>query len=154
MNNQKINFNKPYSRGFVFSLDALFSVFVLVVLLSSFSFLSARSLPQSLPQVDLQTKTNDLVVLLDKLGYISGMDSTNISNYINTTIASNLGWNATIEYYDHTGGVNGSFVLNQTLSLGENPNSDHLASATRIFVVQENFTVIHYGNILMTMWFK
>ena len=151
--NKKPN-GKYRRKAFVFSLDALFSVFVLIVIVDSFSFLSARTYPQSLSQVDLQTKTNDMVVLLDKLGYLSGMDGQNITIYANSTLGPTVGWRLDVEYFNYTGGSNGTFILHDALILGDNNSADDVASGTRIFVVSDNGSVLHYGRVHMLTWFK
>ena len=144
------------SRGFIFSIDALMSIMIMLIILSLVSFYSARSYPETFPLVNLQLKTNDMLVVLDKLGYFSSGDGNRISSFVNDSLHEGIGWQMTIEYYDASiNGTEVSFALNKTISLGtDNTKSADSASATRIFTVINASDLSHYGRVKLATWYR
>lgn len=142
-------------KGFVFSTDALLSVVVLLMTLASVSFYSARLYPSSLHQVNLQLKANDVLVILDKLGYLPRMDEQAIGLFVNSTLEGNIGWELSAEYYNYTGGTDGSFILDRTFTVGRgNDTSENVATSNRVFVVKDSTHVIYYGRAILKTWMQ
>lgn len=140
---------------FVFSTDALLAVFVLLATIASISFYSARLYPSSLSEVTLQLKANDMLIVLDKLGYLAHMDRQAIESFVNGTLEPGIGWELNAEYYNYTGGKNGSFVLDKTLTAGSGGSmSESVATTNRVFIVSDNTSVIYYGRAILKTWVK
>lgn len=147
-----MNKSRQKHYGFVFSTDALLSIMVLVVLLSSMAFFSSRTYPDSLSQVNLQLKANDMLVVLDKMDYLSAMDGAAIESFVNTAFEPNIGWELTAEYYNYVTG-NHTFVLDQTLVTGRsNYTKGNIATANRVFIVKNSTSVVHYSRVMLRTW--
>jgi len=149
----ELNKNRDACRkGYVFSVDALLAIFVVLILIASFSFFSSRSKSEAFPLMSLQIRTNDVLVTLDKLGYLSGKSSSNISLFTNRTLGSSVGWQMDIEYYNYTE-ANNTFKLASALHLGDNSsNPDEIALSTRVFLVKNATNVTNYGRVMLKTW--
>ena len=89
-------------KGFVFSIDAMLAVLVLIALLAPIMYFSSSASSTNIPIIDLERKGSDTLVLLDKTDVIQSRNSTAIGQMINQTLTSALAWNLTVEYYDYT----------------------------------------------------
>jgi hypothetical protein len=143
-------------NGFVFSIDALLAISIMLILLGLASFYSIRIYPETFPLANLQLKTNDILILLDKLGYFSRGDSQAISQFINKSLENGIEWHMTIEYYTSIiNGTNVSFALNKTIDIGTNSTKfSNSVSATRIFTVINSTNVSYYGRVKLISWYK
>ncbi|VVB73431.1 Concanavalin A-like lectin/glucanases superfamily protein [uncultured archaeon] len=90
------------AKGFVFAIDALLSVLVLIAVISSVMYFSSASSASNLPLLDLERKGSDMLVLLDKTGAFGSQNSTAIGLMLNQTLASNVAWSLDVEYYNAT----------------------------------------------------
>ena len=132
------------------------SIIIMLIILSLVSFYSARSYPETFPLVNLQLKTNDVLVVLDKLGYFSTRDGNAISDFVNNSLHTGVEWQMTVEYYNTSiNGTEVSFILDKTLELGfENTRSADSASATRIFTVINASNLSYYGRVKLAAWYE
>ena len=141
-------------RGFTFSVDALLAIVVLSVLMTSISFFSARAYPETYSLVNLQVKTNDVLVVLDKMDYLSGMNASAMAPFINSTFGPSVAWWMDVEYYNYTQS-NNSFSLAKTLRFGDSgKRADDIAATTRVFIVKNSTAVIHYGRVSLMTWLR
>mgnify|MGYP001161942368 CR=1 FL=1 len=147
---------RKVSKGFIFSIDALMSIIIMLIILSLVSFYSARAYPETFPLVNLQLKTNDVLVVLDKLGYFSERDGNAISEFVSNSLREGVEWNMTVEYYNAIiNGTEVSFTLDRTIELGvENTRSADSASATRIFTVINASNLSYYGRVKLAAWYE
>jgi hypothetical protein len=143
-------------NGFVFSIDSLLAISIMLILLGLVSFHSIRIYPETFPLANLQLKTNDILIVLDKLGYFSQLNGQAISQFVNKSLENEIEWHMTIEYYTSIiNGTNVSFVLNKTIDIGTNSTKfSSSVSATRIFTVINSTNVSYYGRVKMISWYK
>jgi hypothetical protein len=139
-------------KGFIFSIDAMLSVLVLIALMVPIMYFSSSASSTNLPMLDLERKGSDTLIVLDKTGVIDSKNSTAIEQAINQMLTSNLSWSLTAEYYNYTGTT---FTLNQTLTFGQNDsNATNEAAAYRMFVVRNDTTgrIDNYGRAILKVW--
>lgn len=137
------------AKAFVFSLDAIFAVIILMIFLTAFVFLSAQAEEDPYTSLILKKQANDALIVLDKGGNLSTLNSTLISDSLNNLLSSSLDWNMEIDYYNYSGG----FVHEGNLSLGNSTqNIEIYAHAQREFLVFESGTIKNYGTARLTLW--
>ncbi len=137
------------SKGFVFSLDAILAVLVLIIFLSTFSFLSAQAEQDNYSNILLNKQANDLLTVLDKTGELSTLNASYINNSINSTLPSNIYWNIELEYYNYTEGFEklGNFSIGYIYS-----NQNTVAFAQREFLVFTNNSIQYFGIARLNLW--
>lgn len=137
------------SKGFVFSLDAVLAIIVLSVFLATFSFLSAQAQSDPYPLIVLEKQANDLLIVLDKSGDLSTLNSSYLNLSINSTLPSSVLWNIELEYYTYSEGFEklGNFSIGYSYSA-----VNKLAHAQREFLVFENNSVKYYGIARLELW--
>lgn len=137
------------ARGFALTLDATLAVIVLTMFLAVYSFLSSQAMDDPHVSLVLEKEADDLLVVLDKAGILPCMDEGLISDAINETLPSHIGWNMEMEYYNYTDG----FVLSGNGTLGqERPDDSRESVAQREFTVIENGDVLHYAVARLRLW--
>ena len=137
------------SKGFIFSLDSVLSVAVISIFLATFSFLSAQAQSDPYPLITLEKQANDLLIVLDKSGDLSTLNSSYLNISINSTLPSSVLWNLELEYYTYSEGFekSGNFSIGYTYS-----TVTKLAHAQREFLVFENSSVKYYGLVRLNLW--
>ncbi len=141
-------------KGFVFSLDAMLAVVILIIALIAVYFLSAEAKLDSFSQIVLKKQADDLLISLDKVGDLATLNSTFINNSINNTVSSSLQWKMDINYYNYSNNSNG-FVLAGSLSFQKNASSGTSSvTSQREFIVFQNNRISNYGTARLTLWAK
>jgi hypothetical protein len=90
------------SKGFVFSIDAMLSVLVLMAIVTSIMYFSSSKSSSDLPLLDMERKGSDMLIVLDKTGILDSGNTTAIAQAVNQTLVPNLAWNITVEHYNYT----------------------------------------------------
>jgi|GEM_PF-1280703 len=144
------------SKGFVFSLDAILAVVLLMLFLVAFSFFSSRALENPYTMLVLQKQADDALIVLDKTGTLGMMDPADIETGLNNTLIRSLAWNMNMEYYNYSGGIVpvGNFSFGSDYS-----DAERIVIAERMFVVfEENESygtakpVKYYGMARLRLW--
>ena len=137
------------AKGFVFSLDAMLSIVIVIIALTAIYFLSAEVKQDSLSQLVFKKQADDLLISLDKAGDLATLNSTFINNSINSTVPSSLQWKMEINYYNYSNG----FVLAGNLSFQKNTsNGTSSVTSQREFLVFQNSRIKNYGTARLTLW--
>lgn len=145
-------------KGFVFSLDAILAVAILVLFLLTFSFMSSRALEDPYTLLVLEKQADDALIVLDKTDRLETMEPAVIEDALNETLLPTLSWSMHMEYYNYTGGLMplGNFTFGSDYA-----EVDRMAIAERMFIVfEENSTygaaepVKYYGIARLRLWAK
>lgn len=138
------------SKGFFFLADALLGAVLLAVSLVAISFLSAHAGTGFLTLSVLERQADDALIVLDKSGDFSSMDSNQIEASLDELIPANLDWNLQVTYYED---VNAGFVEDQNIQLGAAvPDNTSVASGQREFLVFNSNDVSHFGTAIIRVW--
>lgn len=143
-------------KGFIFSMDAILAVVLLVLFLVAFSFFSSSAIENPYTLLMMQKQANDVLLILDKNEELGTMDTELMETSLNSTLTSSLSWNMQMEYYNHSGGLMhlGNFTFGQDYT-----DADQIVLVERLFVVfDENQTygnaksVKYYGVARLRLW--
>jgi hypothetical protein len=144
------------SKGFIFSMDAILAVVLLMMFLIAFSFFSSRALENPYTLLVLQKQADDAVIVLDKTGTLGMMDRDDIEKELDNILIRSLAWNMHMEYYNYSGGIvpAGNFTFGSDYS-----EADQVVVAERMFVVFDQNTsygaakpVKYYGLARLRLW--
>jgi hypothetical protein len=137
------------ARGFALTLDSALAVAVLAVFLSIYAFLSYQAAEDPHVPLLLEKEADDVLIVLDKSGVLSGMNESLINETMNATLPPHLGWNLEMDYYNYTDG----FELDFNATIGEEtPDGGRKAVAQREFLVIRDRDVTHYGIARLRLW--
>lgn len=86
-------------RGFVFSLDSIFAVFIfLIILIAVFSFLQYPS--SYVPESNAVIVASDIISALDEQGVFDSLDETQIASILNSKLPSNIKMSLKLYIYE------------------------------------------------------
>lgn len=145
MNDEEIS-----SRGFVFTLDAAFGIFLMVAVLLTISFLSAQADTDSLSQLQLSRVGKDMLFLLDKGGDLQTFNATIVDSTLNSTLPRNLRMHIRVEtyYFD-----DGRFSFYNFSDYGDAvPANRTIFGARRDFVAMNGRQVSNYSIARASIW--
>jgi len=86
-------------RGYVFSLDASFAVFVFMIILMATIFYIRTPFSSQVPDASAVLIASDIISALDKQNVFDTLDTTSISNNINQVLPSNLNMSLKLQIY-------------------------------------------------------
>ena len=137
-------------KGFIFTLDALLAVIVLLMAAGTYS-MAAPQLEKSASSYLLEKKqADDLLAVLDRTGDLQSQNFTQMASAVNSIVTSSTAWNLTVDYYTYSAG---GFTLNSTNSTGETySQATSFAVSDRVFVYVANGSVSRYGVARMVLW--
>lgn len=144
------------SKGFVFSIDALLAVVLLMMVLVAVAFFSSYAADSPFPMLAMQKQAGDVLIVLDKTGELGRMDPSELEASINNTLVPSLSWNMEMEYYNRSGGMMhlGNFSFGQDYS-----EADRIVLSERMFLVFDEEggygtakKVKHYGIARLRLW--
>ncbi len=137
------------ARGFVFSLDAAFSIVVAALVIYAAASLSAETKIDPYHEIILEKQGNDVLTVLDKNGGFYGANYSSLEYYLNGMLPNSTSWNIRVDYYNYSSG----FVLEQNISHGEPyTDIDDLVSVQREFIIMENGSIRHLGLARLRLW--
>lgn len=87
-------------KGFVFSLDAAFSVFVAGLILAAAVSYMRVPFSSGIPETSAVLQGSDIVSALDKKGVFDSLDTTLIANNLTQALPPNLNMSLNISIYD------------------------------------------------------
>ena len=139
------------SRGFIFTLDALLAVIVLLAAAGTYGAL-APQLEKSASSYLLDKKqADDFLAMLDRSGDLQSQNATRMASAINSLAANSTAWNLTVDYYSYSPG--GGFSKNLTLTSGESYSQvKTFAVSDRVFIAVANKSTSKYGVARMVIW--
>ena len=138
-------------NGFIFSLDALLAVVVLVAALGGLYFLLGQSSSDSAMQLISKKQADDALAVLDKGGDLSQMNQTALNSTLNLLLSSSIKYNFSSEYYTYSPA--GSFSLNTTLLAGQAySGKSSQVTGERLFIVLQNGSPAYYGRARLMLW--
>jgi hypothetical protein len=145
------------NRGFIFSLDALIAVIILVIFAADIAFLSSGSSDASIGKLLLKKQAADLLASMDRSGMLASMDAGNINSTLEIAIPPGTGYNLEIDYYEYDyshSSSGGAFFPENTFifSDGDADAATQEASSQRNFVVIRGGATPQFGVATLTLW--
>lgn len=138
------------TKGFIFSIDSILAVIILALFLLAAAFLSSRY-EDPYPMLLMQKQANDLLIVFDKTGELSTLNSSLITISLDNTIHSSAAWNLEIDYYNYSRG----FAHAGNMSMGSPYTAEKkIVIAQREFLVFENNSLKNYGIARLRLWPK
>jgi len=137
-------------KGFVFSLDATFAVFLMVFVIMASGFMLEQSEQDSLSQLQASRMGNDVLAALEKGGDLQSFNETRIDAKIASLLPLGYGMHLRVEtyYYD-----NGSFFFVSQSEFGPDvPSGITVYGARRDFVSTKNRQVSNYSIARAFIW--
>jgi hypothetical protein len=138
--------------GFVFSIDATLSAFLLVMVLATTVLLSAQATGDPYEKLQVIRTGKDALVMLDRQGLLSSGNATIVETALNGTLPRGVGAHISVSTYYH---ANGTFNLLNMEEYGESiPEGKNVYGASRNFVGMRNGQVANYSTARMWIWQK
>ena len=139
-------------QGFVFSIDATLSAFLLIMVLATTVLLSVQATGDPYEKLQVVRTGKDALVILDRQGVLSDGNATDVEAALNATLPRGVGAHISISTYYY---ANGTFNL---LSIGEYgdgvPAGKSVYGASRNFVGMRNGQAANYSSARMLIWQK
>lgn len=141
------------NKGFVFSMDAILAIIILILFLLTFAFFSARSLDDPYTLLVLEKQAEDALLVLDKTGVMETLDPIKIEESLNETLIPSRSWNMRMDIYNHSSEMEHLGIF----SFGDDyTDVDTVVPAERIFVVYyvngTEKSVRYYGIARLRIW--
>ena len=138
--------------GFVFSIDATLSAFLMVLMVSTVLFLSVQADDDPYAEVQMVRVGKDVLSAMDRQGTLASGNASLIGSTLAAALPSHLGANLNIETYRYE---NSTFSLINTLGMGgEVPANISTYGVRRDFVSMKNGMAANYSKVRMTIWQK
>lgn len=136
------------SKGYIFSIDMVLSIIILAVFLISISFFLSR-VDDPFSNIILQKEADDALIVLDKYGDLSTLNSTVITNSLNSMLPRSVKWNMELSYYNYSGG----FALAGNNTFGSaHQQAKEMVSVDRPFLTFENGSIANYCVARLRVW--
>ncbi len=135
-------------KGYVFTMDMVLSIVILTVFLISISFFLSR-VDDPYSNVVLQKEADDALIVLDKYGDLSTLNSTVIANSLNSMLPRSVKWNMELNYYNYSSG----FTLAGNNTFGSAyQQAREVVSVDRPFLTFENQSIANYCVARLRVW--
>lgn len=139
-------------RGFVFSIDATLSAFLLMMVLATTVLLSVQATGDPYEKLQVARAGKDALVVLDRQGILSSGNATVVETALNATLPKGVGAHISVSTYYY---ANGTFNLLNIGEYGEEvPEGKSIYGASRNFVGMQNGQVADYSSARMWIWQK
>ena len=139
-------------RGFVFSIDATLSAFLLVLVLATTVILSVQATGDPYEKLQVIRTGKDTLVALDRQNILSAGNATRVEIALNATLPKGVGAHMIVSTYYY---ANGTFNLLGMNEYGESvPEGKSIYGASRNFVAMRNGQVANYSSARMWIWQK
>lgn len=106
-------------KGFVFSLDAIFAVFISIAFLLAFVALSKAPISSNIPEASASLIASDIISALDKQDIFDSLNTTLISNTLSQRLPPNLEMSLKLNIYDS------NLVFEETRQVNADINTDY-----------------------------
>ena len=138
--------------GFVFSIDATLSAFLLVMVLATTVLLSVQATGDPYEKLQVARAGKDALVILDRQNALSSGNSTTVETALNAMLPSGVGAHISVSTYYY---ANGTFNLLNMEEYGEGvPEGKSTYGASRNFVGMRDGQVANYLSARMWIWQK
>ena len=140
------------AKGFVFSIDAMLSLLVFMLMLVAAAFLSVQAEEGPYAKLQLSRMGKDAAALFDHQGLLSQANATAIYQAMNSTLPQSVGMHIQIStyYYD-----TGAFNLINIAEIGDAvPANSTVYGARRDFVSLRNGFATNYSIARVSLWQK
>lgn len=137
-------------RGFVFTIEAVFAVFLFAIVLATATFLSVQEEKNPYIKLHAERIGSDVLFVLDETGAISSANETSINETLEDALPENFDARLrTSTYYQEQGGFN----LAQISEYGSAPaNSTNVYEVRRDMVSMGNGRVVNYTIARLEIW--
>jgi len=136
------------AKGYVFTMDMVLSIVILTVFLISISFFFSR-VDDPYSNIVLQKEADDVLIVLDKFGELSTLNSTVLTNSLNSMLPRSVKWNMELTYYSYAGGF--TLVGNNTFGSAYQ-GAREVVSVDRPFLTFENKSIVNYCVARLRVW--
>jgi len=137
-------------QGFVFSIDATLSAFLLVLILATTVLLSAQATGDPYGDLQIARSGKDVLLALDRQGMLGVGNATAIGSALNATLPQGLSAHLSVSTYYY---ANGTFNLLGMAEYGDaTPEGKSIWGASRNFVGLRNGQVANYSTARMWIW--
>jgi hypothetical protein len=121
-------------KGFVFSIDAILAVSIMIIFIIASFLMIARSSEDAYANLQTVRLGNDLLAVLEKSGTFALWDEEAIEGTMNSSLQQGAGFHLQLDTYKH---INGTFSLVNSGEYGQQlPKSVTVYGARRDFVTQ------------------
>ena len=145
------------SRGFALSLDALLSIVILSIFIIGLAYFSSQTEADPFTSLVLKKQASDTLLVLDKNGQLSLLNSTQLNSSLTSILPSALAWNLTISEYNNSDSFRNTGTISLASSTGSataiNANNSAV-SVLREFVIINQSRVAGYGTAELKLWAK
>lgn len=137
-------------RGYVYSMDSMLAILLLVVVTGTVAFLSAQADIDPYAKLQLGRASHDTLVALERQGTLAGLNATAINASLNTTLPDNVGARLRVDSYYY---ANGTFnLVNSTYFGQERPNGTTVYGLGHQFVEVQNRQLTRYNDAYLEVW--
>lgn len=139
-------------KGYVFSLDATLSLFLMVLMVAAISFFSSQAGQDPYGRLQLSRLGHDALVEMDRQGALSSGNATAINQTLNATLPQSVGAHLQIDTYYF---ANGSFNLINSTGYGEDaPDGISVFGSRHDFGSVKNRQMTNYSIARLSLWQK
>ena len=139
-------------KGFVFSIDATLSAFLLIMILATTVILSVQATGDPYEKLQVVRTGKDALVMLDRQNILSTGNATQVETVLNATLPKGVGAHISVSTYYYT---NGTFNLLNMDEYGDGiPEGKSVYGASRNFVGMRSGQVANYLSARMLIWQK
>jgi len=139
------------AKGFIFTLDALLAVIVLLAAAGTYGALAPQMEKSASSYILEKKQADDLLSMLDRAGDLQSRNATRMASAIDSLASSSIAWNLTVDYYSYSNG--GGFSKNLSLSSGESySQAKSFVASERVFAAVANKSTNTYGIARMVVW--
>lgn len=123
-------------KGFIFSIDAILAVSIMVIFIAASFLLIAKSSQDAYASLQTVRLGKDLLSVMEKSGTFALWDSGVLENAMNTSLPQGTGFHLQLDTYKY---VNSTFALMDSGQYGQQlPRSVNVYGARRDFVTMSN----------------
>ncbi len=147
-------FFKGMRKGHILTLDAAFSIVILIALLGVMGYAPMMESNDPYSGLNMQRSMNDALDLLDAQGVLQQFDSNEISTAINSAMPVQYSWRMRIEKFSH---ANDAFTERDEINFGAsdaNLSGKALSHGRRLFLTFENNEIAYFYDAQYWIWVK
>jgi hypothetical protein len=140
---------KNDSKGFVFSLDAILAVSIMVIFIIASFMIMAKSSEDGYAKLQMVRLGKDLMAVLEKSGTLALWDRDRIENAIETHLPHGASYYVQMDKFMY---ANGTFIIVKSGQYGHEPQKSENVYATRRDFVTQNSSEMEYTIARLWVW--
>ena len=141
-------------KGFFITLDVMFALIVVGILVAAFSFSMGKG-QEDYHTISILSKfANDVLVILDKNNTLNTLNQEEIENVFSNILPNNYAGNLTVKTYEYQGGnfqLNNQFTINSPS--GSKPD-ENTVTVRRYFLAFNESRIGSYNIAELKMWLR